>query len=163
MKGDRVSDGEFHLCPTSRSGVPSDRPHSFIRGSHNEPWPLLTSLSLASNVKLATSAMTKIGQVSWVQHKYNLRSRHRRWQKRVPSVCPSFLLHDTHPMSPSPICDCLTWIVSIYVVASTSLIATSTPTPTPTVAPLGWSGLPVSQSAYVFPHETFGREFSSLS
>lgn len=45
--------------------------------------------------------------------------------------------------------------------ASTSLIATSTPTPP--VAPLGWSGLPVSQSAYVLPHETFGREFSSLS
>lgn len=45
--------------------------------------------------------------------------------------------------------------------ASTSLITTSTPTPA--VAPLGWSGLPVSQNAYVFPHETFGREFSSLS
>jgi len=40
------------------------------------------------------------------------------------------------------------------------LIATSTPTSAP---PLSWSGLPASQNAYLFSHETFGREFSSLS
>jgi hypothetical protein len=168
MKDDRASDGEFHLCPTSTSGVPSDRPHSFIRGSHNTPWPLLTLLSLASNVKLVTSAMTKIGQVSWVQHIHKLRSRHRQWQKGVPHVCPSFLssCYASHVAITYLFvcywdCDCLTWVVSIYAAASTSLITTSTPTPA--VAPLGWSGLPVSQNAYVFPHETFGREFSSLS
>lgn len=91
MKGDRASDGEIHLYPMI---IPSDRPHSFIRGSHSKPWPLLTSLSLALNVKLATSAMTKIGQVSRVRHKHKLRSPHRQRQKRVPSVCHSFL-HDT--------------------------------------------------------------------
>jgi len=50
---------------------------------------------------------------------------------------------------------------SIYAAVITPLIATSTPTSN--TNPIGWSALPVSQNAYVFPHETFGREFSSLS
>lgn len=45
--------------------------------------------------------------------------------------------------------------------ATTPFIATSTPTSA--APPLSWSSLPASQNAYVYPHETFGREFSSLS
>ncbi|KAI9459207.1 hypothetical protein BJY52DRAFT_1118994 [Lactarius psammicola] len=44
---------------------------------------------------------------------------------------------------------------------TTPFIPTSTPTPT--APPLNWSSMPASQNAYVYPHETFGREFSSLS
>ena len=47
-----------------------------------------------------------------------------------------------------------------YAAAIAPLIATSTPTSAP---PLSWSGLSASQNAYAFSHETFGREFSSLS
>ncbi|KAH9063199.1 hypothetical protein EDB87DRAFT_222801 [Lactarius vividus] len=45
--------------------------------------------------------------------------------------------------------------------ASTPFAATSTPTPA--AAPLSWPGLQASQNSFVYPHETFGREFSSLS
>src|SRR6266702_3541875 len=70
---------------------PTPTPSSAVRGrAYNKSWPLLT-LPLASNAKLATSAMTKIDQVSRAQHKHKLRCPHHLRQKRVFSVCPSFL------------------------------------------------------------------------
>ena len=55
--------------------------------AHHKSSPLLT-LSLASNAKSATYAMTKIGRVSRAQHRPKPRCPHHLWQKRVSSVCP---------------------------------------------------------------------------
>ena len=127
---------------------------------------LLLTLSLASNAKLVTSAMTKIDQVGRVQYKHKLRCPHHLRQKRVSSVCPLFITCIPclfAVIADFFVCcwDYLTWALMAYAAATTPFVTASTPIST--VPSLSWSEFPASQNAYVFPHETFGREFSSLS
>ena len=178
-KGDRASDGKPYSCLASGPGLPSDpwpHPYSFVRG----PRPSAQQIMASANVVI--SIKREIGHLC---HDENRPSKPgpAQAQTTMPpppatetsvqrmSLLPSFI-HDMHPMSlrchrPDLfVCcrDCVNWalmVMSMYAAASTPFIATSTPTPT--AAPLSWSGLPASQNAYVFPHETFGREFSSLS
>ncbi|KAH9020007.1 hypothetical protein EDB85DRAFT_2293981 [Lactarius pseudohatsudake] len=84
----------------------------------------------ASSAKLATSAMTKIDQISRASTSTNY---------DAPTTCGRTQ------------CPASKYTFRRYFY------------PTSTAAPLSWPGLQASQNSFVYPHETFGREFSSLS